>query len=258
MKRLRMSGLNRSLHCVASHALPWVENWHEASAKGTEAHRVLARVEDSNHPARALLDRIAADLVVIAEQGIVLNVATGEARLDDRLDDGSPLGPFEISGLEPYFIAKHEVTQAQWLRVMGSNPSHFRRGSPAGNRFFKRSEQMEFESALTNPVETVDWYSAVEFARRLGCTLPTEVRWEVACRCGLTRDYGTPRDANSLSPVPSAARPSRTARRMLFSFMDLRQTRRSTCPTGRCRSPPNRRSPACGRARPWHRPEPSS
>ena len=31
---------------------------------------------------------------------------------------------------------------------------------------------------------------------------------------------GTPRDANSLSPVPSAARPSRTARLMLFSFMD--------------------------------------
>ena len=31
--------------------------------------------------------------------------------------------------------------------------------------------------------------------------------------------HGTPRDANSLSPVPSAARPSRTARRMLFSFI---------------------------------------
>src|SRR5215469_766382 len=30
---------------------------------------------------------------------------------------------------------------------------------------------------------------------------------------------GTPREANSLSPVPSAARPSRTARLMLFSFM---------------------------------------
>src|SRR4029450_2309839 len=29
--------------------------------------------------------------------------------------------------------------------------------------------------------------------------------------------HGTPREANSLSPVPSAARPSRTARRMLFS-----------------------------------------
>src|SRR5579863_3537775 len=29
---------------------------------------------------------------------------------------------------------------------------------------------------------------------------------------------GTPREANSLSPVPSAARPSRTARLMLFSF----------------------------------------
>src|SRR5580700_16930 len=31
---------------------------------------------------------------------------------------------------------------------------------------------------------------------------------------------GTPREANSLSPVPSAARPSRTARHMLLSFMD--------------------------------------
>ena len=32
--------------------------------------------------------------------------------------------------------------------------------------------------------------------------------------------HGTPRDANSLSPVPSAARPARTARHMLLSFMD--------------------------------------
>jgi hypothetical protein len=31
--------------------------------------------------------------------------------------------------------------------------------------------------------------------------------------------HGTPRDANSFSPVPSAARPSRTARHMLLSFM---------------------------------------
>src|SRR5262245_42586425 len=31
--------------------------------------------------------------------------------------------------------------------------------------------------------------------------------------------HGIPREANSLRPVPNAARPSRTARRMLFSFM---------------------------------------
>ena len=30
---------------------------------------------------------------------------------------------------------------------------------------------------------------------------------------------GTPREANSFSPVPSAARPSRTARRIAFSFI---------------------------------------
>src|SRR5262245_17463603 len=38
--------------------------------------------------------------------------------------------------------------------------------------------------------------------------------------------HGTPREANSLSPVPSAARPSRTARRMLFSFTCHLQLRR--------------------------------
>src|SRR5215510_13586481 len=37
--------------------------------------------------------------------------------------------------------------------------------------------------------------------------------------------HGIPREANSLTPVPSAARPSRTARRMLFSFMSLLRAR---------------------------------
>src|SRR5437016_1689960 len=34
--------------------------------------------------------------------------------------------------------------------------------------------------------------------------------------------HGTPREANSLSWIPSAARPSRTARRMLFSFIRMK------------------------------------
>src|SRR5688572_7155088 len=39
---------------------------------------------------------------------------------------------------------------------------------------------------------------------------------------------GTPRVANSLSPVPSAARPSRTALRMLFSFTSASRRGRSS------------------------------
>ena len=42
--------------------------------------------------------------------------------------------------------------------------------------------------------------------------------------------HGTPRDANSLSPVPSAARPSRTARHMLLSFMDREAPIRDALP----------------------------
>src|SRR5690349_2593628 len=55
--------------------------------------------------------------------------------------------------------------------------------------------------------------------------------------------HGTPRDANSFSPVPRAARPSRTARLMLLSFMDrsrlpLRGTEFVTQLVTQVRSPP--------------------
>jgi formylglycine-generating enzyme required for sulfatase activity len=84
---------------------------------------------------------------------------------------------------QPYWMAKTEVTQAQYERVMGVNPSNFK-GSQ-------------------NPVDTVSWNDAVEFCRKLTTleqqagrlpegyeyTLPTEAQWEYACRAGTTDDY---------------------------------------------------------------------
>jgi formylglycine-generating enzyme required for sulfatase activity len=71
-----------------------------------------------------------------------------------------------------FWMERHEVTQQQWKRLMGSNPSDFRHcGSQC-------------------PVEKVSWNEAVEFARKLssktGYTfrLPTEAEWEFACRSG--------------------------------------------------------------------------
>ena len=76
-----------------------------------------------------------------------------------------------------FYLGKHEVTQAQWQEVMGTNPSHFK-GDP--NR----------------PVERVSWKMAQEFIRKLnereGHTLyrlPTEAEWEYAARAGSKGKY---------------------------------------------------------------------
>ena len=86
-------------------------------------------------------------------------------------DDERPAHRVRISsGFE---IGKHEVSQAQWTAVMGSNPSNFR------------------GAAL--PVENVSWNRAREFIARLNrgdglhvYRLPTEAEWEYAARAGVT------------------------------------------------------------------------
>jgi len=64
-----------------------------------------------------------------------------------------------------FWIGKYPVTQAQYQAVMGNNPSHFG-GRP------------------NNPVESVNWHNATEFASRVGGRLPTEAEWEFAAKGG--------------------------------------------------------------------------
>ena len=98
-------------------------------------------------------------------------------------DDEKPV--HQVTLTKPFWLAKTEVTQAQWRQVMGSNPSYF--------------------EGDTLPVEMVSWNDAMEFCRRLTemgrqagrlpegyeYTLPTEAQWEYACRAGTNGDYAT-------------------------------------------------------------------
>ena len=102
---------------------------------------------------------------------------------------GSDEQPVTTVTLSPFWLAKTEVTQAQWEALMGSNPSHFKGGQL--------------------PVENVSWGDAMEFCRKLTererqagrlptgtiYTLPTEAQWEYACRAGTTGDYAGEVDA---------------------------------------------------------------
>ncbi|MBN1442885.1 MAG: formylglycine-generating enzyme family protein, partial [Planctomycetes bacterium] len=76
--------------------------------------------------------------------------------------------------LSPFLISKHEVSQARWEAVMGTNPSVFQAG-------LGLPEGVDTDDL---PVDSVSFDDALLFADRTGLSLPTEAQWEFACRGG--------------------------------------------------------------------------
>jgi formylglycine-generating enzyme required for sulfatase activity len=96
----------------------------------------------------------------------------------------------EVEITRPFLMGVHEVTQEQYERVMGNNPSWFSE-SDIGRDMVKGMDTKRF------PVETVSWDDAQEFCKKLSereeekkagrsYRLPTEAEWEYACRGGAT------------------------------------------------------------------------
>ena len=95
---------------------------------------------------------------------------------EDRWQDE---GPLHLVTLSAFLVGKYEVTQAQWERVMGSNPSYF------------QGDRLEEGAGSGNlPVEQVSWEDVVEFSALSGFSLPSEAQWEYACRGGRSGPFG--------------------------------------------------------------------
>ncbi len=94
---------------------------------------------------------------------------------------------------KPFYLGMYVVTQEEYKRVMGTNPSEF---SATG----KSKDKVAGQETKRFPVEQVSWDDAAELCRKLSdlpeekaagrrYRLPSEAQWEYACRAGSTGRY---------------------------------------------------------------------
>ncbi len=122
--------------------------------------------------------------VLVPAGTFVMGSPAGEARTEK---DSAIEKQHQVTITRPYYLGKHETTQAQYEKVTGTNPSPTKGGDL--------------------PVHNLSWQDAQSFCEKMaGLTgrevqLPTEAQWERACRAGTTTAYYNGSDIAGLDKI---------------------------------------------------------
>ncbi len=138
----------------------------ERKAKAEAEQKAKAEEErKAREEAARKADPFANDMVYV--QGGTFTMGATSEQGSEYDSDERPTHQVTVSS---FYISKYEVTQKQWVEIMGSNPSYFK-----GDNL---------------PVERVSWNDVQEFIQKLNAKtgknyrLPTEAEWEYAARGG--------------------------------------------------------------------------
>jgi formylglycine-generating enzyme required for sulfatase activity len=81
-------------------------------------------------------------------------------------EDEEPIKEIDV---DAFYIDVYEVSQKDYKKVIGENPSMFEKDN--------------------NPVERVTWKEAAKYCKKIGKRLPTEAEWEKAAKGGKNTTY---------------------------------------------------------------------
>ena len=114
------------------------------------------------------------------EQTVMVFVLIPAGTFQMGSNDYDNAKPVHEVNVNSFLVSKYETTQGVWQKIMGNNPSDFKKGND-------------------HPVEQVSWDDCREFCKKLnemksasggtGLRLPTEAEWEYAARAGTNTKY---------------------------------------------------------------------
>ena len=121
----------------------------------------LKRIKSTGLPWRVTHKSTGIEMLLVPPGTFMMGASPGDTQASD---DEKPA--HEVTITKAFYLGRTEVTQAQWFKVMDTNPSKF------------RGESL--------PVDSVSWNDISVFLKKAsgGLQLPTEAEWEYACRAG--------------------------------------------------------------------------
>ena len=171
-----LPGTVASVEWAASVTGPWTNTWADLAAVKADTNGAIRVSVPMFYRVRGYA--VPTNLVAIPAGSFVMGSPTNEpARGTDETQH-------TVTISQSFCMGKFEVTQAEYLAVMGNNPSYY-------------------TGDLSRPVETVSWQDATNYCAQLtarersagrlpagyGYRLPTESEWEYACRAGTTTAF---------------------------------------------------------------------